>query len=156
MPIKCELAELIPKPALSIRVRTAAQDLPQIFASGLKKIREYMQEGQQQAAGDPYAKYFNLDARNLDVEFGIPVSGSFSGRDNIQGSDTPAGKCVTCLHIGPYNETEPSYYALTQWIKDNGYESAGIAYEVYLNDPENTPEDKLETQIYEMIRHVEL
>jgi effector-binding domain-containing protein len=152
MSIKCELVELVPQPSLSIRVVTTAQYLPEIFANGFGEIMQYLQEFKQLIAGRPYAKYYNLDLRNLDVEFGIPIQQRFSGRDNIQASETPSGKAITCLHTGPYSEVEPSYHALVEWIKDNGYEAAGQAYEVYLNDPENTPPEKLQTQIYEMIR----
>ncbi|PKG99329.1 GyrI-like domain-containing protein [Paraglaciecola sp. MB-3u-78] len=151
MSIKCELAELVPQPSLSIRVITSAQDLPDVFAKGLSEIMQYLQEFKQQNAGHPYATYYNFDARNLDVEFGIPILRRFSGRDNIQASQTPGGKAITCLHVGPYSEIEPYYRALVEWIKDNGYKASGIAYEVYLNDPKSTQSEKLQTQIYEMI-----
>jgi effector-binding domain-containing protein len=152
MSIKCELVELVPQPSLSIRVLTSTQYLPEIFANGFGEIMEYLKEFKQPIAGRPYAKYYNLDLRNLDVEFGIPIQQRFSGRDNIQASETPRGKAVTCLHIGPYSDVEPSYRALVEWMKDRGYEAADLAYEVYLNDSENTPPEKLQTQIYEMIR----
>lgn|GEM_PF-1238401 len=31
------------------------------------------------------------------------------------------------------------YNELAQWIADNGYESTGVVYEVYLNDPDLPP-----------------
>ena len=152
MSIKCALVELVPQPSLSIRAVTTAQDLPVIVANGFGKIMQYLKEFKQHTAGRPYAKYYNLDLRNLDVEFGIPIQQRFSGRDNIRASETPKGKAVNCLHIGPYSDVAPSYRALVEWMKDKGYEGAGLAYEVYLNDYENTPPEKLQTQIYEMIR----
>jgi effector-binding domain-containing protein len=152
MAITCALVELVPQPSLSIRVLTSAQYLPEIFAKGFGEITQYLQEFKQPIAGRPYAKYYNLDLRNLDVEFGIPIQQRFCGRNNIQASETPNGKAVTCLHIGPYSEVQPYYRALVEWMKDRGYEAAGLAYEVYLNDSENTPPEKLQTQIYEMIR----
>jgi len=152
MSIKCALVELVPQPSLSIRAVTTAQYLPEIFANGFGEIMQYLQEFKQPIAGRRYAKYYNLDLRNLDVEFGIPIQQRFSGRDSIQASETPAGKAVTCLHIGPHSEVQPYYRALVEWMKDNGYEAAGLAYEVYLNDPEDTPPEKLQTQIYELIR----
>jgi effector-binding domain-containing protein len=130
MSIKCALVELVPQPALSIRVVTSAQYLPEIFAHGFGEIMQYLQEFKQQTAGRPYAKYYNLDSRNLDVEFGFPILRRFSGRDNIHASETPGGKAVTCLHIGPYGEVEPYYRALVEWMKDRGYEGAGLAHEV--------------------------
>jgi effector-binding domain-containing protein len=156
MSIRCEFTQLAPQPSLSIRLRTSSAELPEVFAKGYVEIARYLQECKIKPAGTHFAIYYNLDMRNLDVEFGFPVSASVSGRDNIQASQTPSGKSVTCLHTGSYNEVEPWYRALTEWIKDNGYESAGIAYEVYLNDPCDTPPDKLKTQIYQLIRTLEL
>ncbi|MFT4789668.1 MAG: effector-binding domain-containing protein [Paraglaciecola sp.] len=54
--------------------------------------------------------------RDVDVEFGFPVSVNLTGTNNIRPSQTPSGKSVTCLHLGPYIDIEPSYRALTEWI----------------------------------------
>lgn len=156
MSIKCELAVLRSHPSVSIRLRTTAEELPEVFAKGFTLIAGYIEKCNTEPAGDPFAIYYNLDIRDLDVEFGFPISVSLSGTDNIQTSQTPSGKSVTCLHIGPYNDIEPSYRALTEWVKNNGYEAAGISYEVYLNDPVNTEPEKMNTQIYELIRTIEL
>ena len=156
MSIKCELRVLKSQPSLSMRTKTTAEELPEVFNTGFAQILEYLQERNAAPAGDPFAIYYNLDIRNLDVEFGFPVSVSLSGTDTIHSSQTPSGKSVTCMHIGPYSEVESSYRALTEWLKDYGYEAKGIAYEVYLNDPIDTEPDKLKTQIYELIRTIEL
>jgi effector-binding domain-containing protein len=156
MSIKCELRVLKPQPSLSIRLRTNAEALPEVFAKGYSDIAGYLDKWNSEPAGAPFAIYYNLDTRNLDVEFGFPVSVSLSGIDNIRPSQTPSGKSVFCLHIGPYIDVEPSYRALTEWIKDYGYEAAGIVYEVYLNDPVDSDPEKLNTQVYELIRTIEL
>jgi len=156
MSIKCEFTEIRSQACLSIRLRTSAAERSDVFSRGYGAIAQYMQECKVEPAGCPFAIYYNLDMRGLDVEFGFPVSGSVSGNDDIQPGKTPGGKSVTCLYIGPYSDVGSSYRALTEWIKDNGYEAAGIAYEVYLNDPIATPPEKLKTQVYQMIRHLEL
>lgn len=151
MSFKCELMELASQPALSIRLRTAAQDLPQVFGKGYGEIAQYLGEVQEQPAGSPFAIYYNMDMQDLDVEFGFPVSTSLTGRGNIHASETPGGKSASCLHVGPYSDVEPTYNALFQWINDNGYEANGVAYEMYLNDPYQTPPEKIETQIHLLI-----
>ena len=148
MSFKCELVELSSQLAMSIRTRTTVQDLPQLFANGLGAIAQYLGELNEQPAGPPFAIYYNMDMQDLDVEIGFPVSITHPGRSNIQASETPSGKSAACLHVGPYSDVEPTYNALFQWIKDNGYEATGVAYEIYLNDPDETPPEKLETQIY--------
>ena len=155
MSIKCELRVLKSQPSLSMRIRTTAEELPMAFDTGFAQILEYLHESNTEPAGNPFAIYYNLDNRNLDVEFGFPVTVSLSGTDTIHSSQTPSGKSVTCIHIGPYSDVEASYRALTEWIKDYGYEAAGIAYEVYLNDPVKTEPEKLNTQVHELIRTIE-
>jgi effector-binding domain-containing protein len=61
--------------------------------------------------------------------------------------EIPGGKLAQCLYIGPYNKIEPAYNALTEWVKENGYEATGVAYEFYLNDPGEVAPEELLTQI---------
>ena len=147
MSFKCELREQVSQPALSIRTKTQVQDLPQVFGEGYCAIAQYLGALQEEPAGPPFAIYYNDDMQNLDIEFGFPVIRRLAGKDEIQASETPGGKVATCLHIGPYNELEPAYNALSQWIEDNGYEATGVAFEKYLNDPDQTPPHELKTQI---------
>ncbi|MCG8377826.1 MAG: GyrI-like domain-containing protein, partial [Chlorobiales bacterium] len=60
---------------------------------------------------------------------------------------TPSGKAATSLYIGPYEDAEPVYDALMKWISDNGLEANGVAYEIYLNNPAETPPEQLKTRI---------
>ncbi len=40
-----------------------------------------------------------------------------------------------------------AYNALNEYIAQNKHESTGVVYEFYLNDPAETPEEELQTQI---------
>jgi effector-binding domain-containing protein len=135
MTIKCEFSILVSQPAFSIRRTVAARDLSAIFTIGYGEIAAFLQASRGKAAGSPFALFNTLDRRDMDVEFGFVQSTPLGGKNHIQASDSPAGKSVPGLHIGPYNDFAPYYRALTEWIKDNGYEAAGVAYEEYLNDP---------------------
>jgi effector-binding domain-containing protein len=91
--------------------------------------------------------YFNMDMQDLDLEIGFPVEQAISGKGDIQASEIPAGKQVSCLHTGPYSKVEPAYNAMMEWVPANGYTATGVSYEFYLNDPEQTPENELLTKI---------
>jgi effector-binding domain-containing protein len=93
-----------------------------------------------------------MDMQDLDVEAGFPVTRRIASKGDIRASETSGGKVATCLYTGPYSEIEPAYTALSQWIKDNGYEAAGVAYETYLNDPDQTSPEELKTQIAFLLR----
>ena len=147
MSYNCRVEELPPRPVLSIRTRTRVEELPQAIGRAYGEIAQYLGELQEQPAGPPFVAYYNMDMQDLDVEIGFPVARPLSGRGDVQPGKIPGGTAATCLHTGPYGEIEPAYAALSAWIQDNGYEATGVAYEMYLNDPQETPPQELKTQI---------
>jgi effector-binding domain-containing protein len=147
MSYQCEVKEQPPQPTLSIRTTTSVQALPQVLGQAYGAIAHYLGALGEQPAGAPFAAYYNMDMENLDVEIGIPVAKKLAGKDEIKAGELPGGKVATCLHVGPYSEVEPAYAALSEWIEANGYQPTGVAYEMYLNDPNQTPPQELQTQI---------
>lgn len=145
---QCELEDLEPRPALTIRLKTKAGDIAEMFDQGFSAIASYLEEKGKKPQGPPFAIYYNMDMDHLEVEFGFPVEEGIDGNASIQVSMTPSGKAVTSLYIGPYEEAEPVYDALMKWISDNELEATGVAYEIYLNDPALTPPEQLKTQVY--------
>jgi effector-binding domain-containing protein len=152
MSYQFEVKEQPTQKTLSIRTRAAVRDLPQVFGEGYGKIAQYLDELGEQPIGPPFAAYYNMDMDNLDVEFGFPVARPLPGRTEIKAGEIPGSRVATCLHIGPYSEMEPAYTALTKWMEDNGYEGTGVSYELYLNDPHETP--PAQTQIIFPLKNV--
>jgi len=147
MSYPCELKEQTPQPVLSIRTRTPVEKLPQVLGEAYRTIVQYLNETGEHPSGPPFAAYYNMDMQELDVEAGFPVSRAIASKGDIQPSQIPGGKTATCVHTGPYSDIEPAYTALTKWITDNGHTATGVAYEIYLNDPAETPPEELKTRI---------
>ncbi|MCK4381337.1 MAG: GyrI-like domain-containing protein [Candidatus Lokiarchaeota archaeon] len=147
MGYKCEIKEKEAQPVLSVRTKSAVQDLPQILGKYYGAIAQYLGELGENPAGPPFVAYYNLDMQNLDIEIGFPVTKKITDRDDIKSREIPSGKFASCLYIGPYNEIEPAYNELNRWLEEKGHESTGVAYEVYLNDPSETPPEDLRTEI---------
>jgi effector-binding domain-containing protein len=147
MPYNCELKEQPAQPTLSVRTRLAVQDLTSLFGRVYGGIFQYLGGLGEQPAGPPFAIYYNMDMQDLDVEIGVPVARPLPGQGELMPGEFPAGKMATCLHVGPYDQCTSAYAALTEWIKANGYEAAGVAYEFYLNGPPETPPEELQTII---------
>jgi effector-binding domain-containing protein len=143
-----ELTELASRPALTIRTRTRVGDIPSLFGKGYNAISQMLKEQGKQPAGAPFALYYNMDMNDLEVEFGFPVDEPLVGSGSITVSSTPSGKAVATLYIGPYDEVEPAYDFLMKWCTDNNLMMSGKAYEIYLNDPSETPPEMLKTQVY--------
>ena len=147
MSYECKVKEQPTQATLAIRTRVSVQDLPQVLGKAYGAIAQYLGELGEQPAGPPFVAYYNMDMQALDVEIGFPVSRGLSGKGDIQAGEIPGGKVVTCLYTGPYSDIGPAYNALSQWMKENGHEATGVAYEMYLNDPGQTPPQELQTQI---------
>jgi effector-binding domain-containing protein len=147
MSYELNVKEQSSQPTLAIRTRASVDDLSRVLGQAYETIAQYVGELGGQFGGPPYVAYYNEDMENLDIEIGFPVARELPGRGDIQAREIPGGKVATCLHVGPYSGIEPAYRALSQWMAEKGYEPTGVAYEFYLNDPQETPPEELRTQI---------
>lgn len=142
-----EFLEKPAQPVLSIRTRSSVSDLPKVLGEAYDKLMQYMEEIKETPTDAPFVAYYNMDMTDLDIEVGLPVSKPIPGKGEVRQSEIPAGKQVSCIYTGPYSKCEPAYNALIQWVAENGHEAVGTAYEFYLNDPKDTPEEQLATRI---------
>ena len=147
-----EFLEKAAQQVISIRTRSSVENLPQVLGGAYGSIMNYLNEMGLEPAGAPFVGYFNMDIQDLDIEVGFPVSKSLAGKGELKPSEIPAGPQVSCLHIGPYSQSEPAYNAIMEWIAANGHTSTGVCYEFYLNDPANTLESELQTKIVIMLK----
>lgn len=147
MNIQCELQENHARPAMAIRTRTSVANLPQVLGEGFGKVAGHLGELGAFPAGAPFVAYFSMDMEDLDIEIGFPVSGQLPGKGDIQASQIPGGKQASCMYTGPYEQMPPAYEALTKLVAEQGYDTTGVSYEFYLNDPGETPPEDLQTQI---------
>jgi len=142
-----KIVEQPEQPTLTIRTRSAVENLPAVMGDCFRAVAQYLGELGEQPAGAPFTGYFNMDMQDLDVEIGFPVAKALPGKGEIQAGSIPGGKLATCMHIGPYSEMEPTYTALQGFVAESEYEATGVAYEFYLNGPGETPQEQLQTQI---------
>jgi effector-binding domain-containing protein len=147
MSCECQLLQRTAQPALIVRTRTPVFRLGKAIGKAFEAIEAYLAQQNEQPAGPPFVMYYNTNMFALDVEIGFPVKRPLKGTGEIQPTEIPGGKAAACLYKGPYNKIAPAYKALQQWMKTNGYTSGGAPYEYYLNDPNETPPEELQTQI---------
>ncbi len=143
----CETREQIAQPVLMMRTRTPAQGLPAVLGQCYGKIWTHMVAVGGQPGGAPYVAYFNMDMNDLDLEIGFPVNGELPGQGEVQAGALPAGKVATILFTGPYPSMADAYNALNEYMQANALQPTGTVYEFYLNDPAQTPPERLQTQI---------
>lgn len=142
-----EVIETEAQPVLSIREITSVNDLPEEIGDSYQAILNHMSLMGEQPSDMPFVAYYNMDMDNLDVEIGFPTSRPLAGIHDIEVSEIPAGLKAVCMYQGPYNEMEPVYEAINEWLEENDYEPTGVVYEFYYNSPDEVPESELLTKI---------
>lgn len=143
----CQLLDVHAQPVLSIRMRTALENLPAMLGEGFAEVGQYLGELGVKPAGAPFVGYYNMDMHNLDIEVGFPLNETRPGKGRIQSGVLPAGRRVECLYVGPYKDCQPAYEAIDVFMKERGLEPATVMYEQYLNSPIDTPQEQLQTLI---------
>ncbi len=99
-------------------------------------------------AGMPLARYFDFGEETTTFECAVPVPAPFVAAGEIQPSSVGGGEAAFALHVGPYDTIGQTWSALMAWLSEQGKSAAGPHWEVYLDDPQETPSDELRTELY--------
>lgn len=144
------------QPYLAITESVTMETIGQILPPLVGEVFGWLDAHQVAPAGDVFWKYDVIDMeRELVVEVGVPVASAVEGDERVRAGVLPAGRYATVTHIGPYPGLYHATARLLEWGKDQGLtwdmtrteagERWGARLELYLNDPSEVPEDKLET-----------
>ncbi len=55
------------------------------------------------------------------------------------------GECVQILHVGPYDQEQPTIERMHAFARAHGYQPEGKHHEIYLGDPRRSAPEKLRT-----------
>ena len=103
------------------------------------------------ATGAPFVRYVRIDmTHTLDVELAVPVPQGTEGDAAVSAGTLPAGRYVTLLHVGHYDELVAANATLQAWASDQGVtfavtrEDDGDRWqarvEQYLTNPADEPD----------------
>ena len=85
---------------------------------------------------------------DADIEVAIPVTGKVSIHDpDIEVRNISGAKVLSLVHRGPYETVGVGWTKLHEHMVAEGLEIVGPIRELYLNDPNDTPQDELMTEL---------
>lgn len=139
--IEVKIVEREPQQILSVRNIIAISDFGKMFAL----LGEKLKQSGTQPVGAPMAIYYSEDFNpaSSDIEVAMPVAPGTNDARTLAG-----GRFASALHKGTYSKLNASYSGIVEWIEANNYKIAGPPFEVYLNDPKDTAEDDLRTELF--------
>lgn len=100
--------------------------------------------------GQPISVYYGYDPNTMTFRAGMPVSADDAGKaeGDIKADVLPSGEVFHFTHVGPYAKLRDTYQAVEDQVKATGKGLGTPTWEVYVDDPAETPEEKLRTDIY--------
>jgi len=145
-----EVKQVEAQKAIVIKYDVPNKDIGPAMGKAFEKLYGFLMSNNIVPAGPPFSVYYSFDPNgNTVFEVGVPVSGPFNGNEELVYKEFPAVKAVSTLYKGPYENMQPVYSELSNYIASNGFEATGTSWEVYLTDPsqETDPKD-YQTIIY--------
>jgi effector-binding domain-containing protein len=133
----------------AVRKHTSMATIGEDIAVGFSQVARALEVVAARSAGPPLLVFHGTidDVTGGEIEICSPVDTPFAGLEEVYGAEIPGGTVASTIHRGSYDEMAPAYADIMMWMDREGREPAGPPREYYLNDPENTKEDDLLTEI---------
>ncbi|MAT68617.1 MAG: MerR family transcriptional regulator [Planctomycetaceae bacterium] len=122
------------------------KQLPALLVAGIRMRGRYDECGPvfgklcralgRHIAGKCMCLYYDGEYREDDADFEpcVPVKRAVE-MEGVAVRELPAGRCVSLVHRGPYQQLGRSYERLLQYVKQRGYQMQLPTREVYLKGP---------------------
>ncbi|MEJ6397857.1 GyrI-like domain-containing protein [Yoonia sp. 208BN28-4] len=101
----------------------------------------------------PITVYMAMDPSMLRFRAGVMVSAEDAAKasGDVKADVLPEGDVMKTTHTGPYTSLNETHQALWSHMEAEGIPAAMPVWEVYINDPGETPEADLKTDVFRAI-----
>lgn len=143
------LTHLEPRHVVGVRREVPVQALGAFFAEALPRVAAWVEANGVARTSMPCAVWWAMDRETgiADCQAGCFVGRPVEGDGEIQAGVTAGGEALTVIHTGPYDTVGRSWQAVYARAAELGREP-GAGWEIYLDDPADTPADALRTHIH--------
>jgi len=142
MPYEVQVKEVPTQHVVAVRKHTSLARIGQDIQDGFGQIWGAIGPRGIAPAGPPFLVMDEVidEETEGDVEICVPVPERFESAGGVTVREVEGVTAATTVHRGPYDQIGPAYHTLTGWIQEHGHEVAGPPREVYLTDPQETPD----------------
>ncbi|WP_062312229.1 GyrI-like domain-containing protein [Demequina rhizosphaerae] len=147
--MELEVVEVEPMPVASVTRRTPVEEIGPAMAEAFGAVMTAIDSRGLTPAGPPLAWYPEsmVEGQPLLMVIAVPIDPDVAELDGVDVQTLPGGMVATATHVGPYAELGATYGAIAAAIGERGLRLAGGPREIYVDDPDVTPQDELRTRI---------
>ncbi len=143
-----EIRDVPTQPILFATGTCTHDQIGPIIGRLLSSVGSYIRAQGGTPAGPPFARWTRWGETDCDLEAGIALVTPVAGSEEIHSGTLGGGPAAFCLHIGPYDQLTPVYYAMAEWVKEQGRTPAGAPWDSYVNDPMDLPPSEWRTELF--------
>jgi len=147
-----KIIEAHEEPYVYAECRCAMQPeaISKAMGKAFEDVMDFIQSHGMALTGPALSAYYSFDPDTVEFRAGFFVSAEDAKKaeGGIKAGMTPAGRVVNFIHTGPYTRLGESYQAMMGWLQQHGLELGAPTWEVYIDDPDSVPQDKLRTDIF--------
>lgn len=150
MTYEMTIKQVPPRHVARVRRHTTMSEIGMAVKGAFATLGARMHAADAQPVGPPFIVYDRVDTPEGHAEFEVcmPVGYSFPGDDEVVVTEIPGAAVAATIHHGSYEGIGSAYEALHAWIAEQRLQVDGPPREVYLTDPDATPDpEDLVTEI---------
>lgn len=147
------IANVGPTPYLYVERSCNMDEIAAAMGSAFETVWAFMSRHGIQPAGGALAVYYDYSPDPMTFRAGFTVAEPDLGaaEGEVLGDRTPEGRVVRGTHRGSYAGLQEAYGRMAAFVKAKGADFIAPTWEIYLNSPDQVPEDQLLTELYQAI-----
>ena len=147
---KVSRREIAAQPILFIRREVVPSGMQPVLAECFGKLYGHGMKAGLAIAGHPMTRYITVGQGMWTIDCIMPLLKEAPAEgEEIQAGFLASGPMAVAMHLGPYEKLPETYVAIESWIKANGYQQSGPAWESYVTDPGEEPDpQKWQTEVF--------
>ncbi|MDO6727489.1 GyrI-like domain-containing protein [Cognatishimia sp. 1_MG-2023] len=101
----------------------------------------------------PITVYTKIPGTNMKFRSGFFVTPEDAKKatGDVKADSIPAGSALHAQHVGPYMDLKQTHGAIWGYAKSHSLKSSMPVWEIYIDDPDKAPADKLRTEVYHTV-----
>ena len=135
---------------LTRRCAMKPEEIGPAMGEAIRTVWDFMQRNAIPPAGPVLAVYYDYSEDEMEFRTGFFVTPEDAARADgpVKADKTPAVRAAHAVHTGPYPALQETYGRVMSEMEQAGHSYGKPTWEVYLNDPDTTPEAELKTEIF--------